>query len=173
LHRQENSTPVALELTMTVPMSLDDVTAALWILLGFWPREELDDALNDADFLRQQVLETVLAAGASELENARMSFGKQAPGTPAFSALASIRARVSELYGPATTPRPRSCQTAPRRENSPTPDQPRPGGSTPPTHHRVAMNAPTGPGLPTTQPRSSRPSIAARSALRSTPADEP
>jgi hypothetical protein len=113
VHRQENETPVALELSLTVPMSLEDVTAALWYLVGAWPLDELDDALNDAAWLHRMVLEVVLAMGAEALESERLSLAQIKPGTAGAGALSRLRARVAELYGP---PRPRRGKPADRRE---------------------------------------------------------
>lgn len=115
VHRQDNDTPVALTLTMTLPMSLEDVTAALWFLVADWPHEEIADALADADYVHRLVLESATCAGFDELESVRLGFADIEPGTLAHEVLIVIRARVAELYGPPRPRRARSCETAPRR----------------------------------------------------------
>lgn len=106
-HRQYNETPVALHVTVTVPMSLEDVTAALWWLVADWPRRDLDKVLTDTAFLHRMVLESVTGAGLDELEDARLGLAEIRPRTAAHKALARVRARVTELYGTATAPAPR------------------------------------------------------------------
>lgn len=112
-HRQDNDTPEALELSLTVPMSLEDVTAALWYLVGCWPLDELDEALADAAYLHGLVLEVVLTAGMAEVDSERHSLARFTPGTEGYEALCRLRARVAELYGPT---RPRGCATGHPRE---------------------------------------------------------
>jgi hypothetical protein len=116
VHRQENDTPVALTLTMTLPMSLEDVTAALWFLVADYPRDELDDVLGDPPYLHRLVLESAHCAGFDELESVRLGFADIEPGTLAHEFLTLVRTRVADLYGPPRPRRARSCETAGRRE---------------------------------------------------------
>lgn len=114
VHRQENDTPATASLTMTVPMSLEDITAALWILVSDgYPVADLRE--DGPAHVHALVLETVLAEGCSALDVARLNLASIAAGSQQHSALCELRSLVTELYG---SPR-RSCRatrTTSRRE---------------------------------------------------------
>jgi hypothetical protein len=108
VHRQHNETPATITLAMAIPMSLEDVAAALYHVSDSWTMEELHCFLADADQVRQLVPEALLAAGADEIESTRLGFADVVPGTAEFEYLAAIRVRVAELFGTPLLPS-RSC----------------------------------------------------------------
>ncbi|WP_414943367.1 hypothetical protein [Amycolatopsis sp. cmx-11-32] len=113
VHRQANGTPATITATLTVPLSLEDITATIWFLFNDSPLEELRNVLADAGYVHRIVLETMLGAGVSTVESERLGLVEITPGTDGFEHLSFIRERVAQLYG-APAPR-RSCR-APRRD---------------------------------------------------------
>ncbi|MFE0022367.1 hypothetical protein [Amycolatopsis sp. NPDC059021] len=114
VHRQANDTPATVTATLTVPLSLEDITATIWYLFCESPLQELRDVLADAAYMHRLVLETFLAAGAHEVESERLGLVEVTPGTDGFEHLSLIRERVAHLYGaPARKP---VCRTGGRRE---------------------------------------------------------
>ncbi|MBP2321544.1 hypothetical protein JOF56_001929 [Kibdelosporangium banguiense] len=102
-HRQNNTSPIALDMTAAIPMSLDDVTAVLWIL---WdgccgPLEEITD---DPAYMRRMVLETYLAEGGLRIEETLCRLANLTPADRDYADLQEMRAQVARVYstGPAT-----------------------------------------------------------------------
>jgi hypothetical protein len=110
IHREGNPTPVAFEVTMTVPMSTEDIVAALWVTLN--SGYTMADLLNPPcpRFAAQAiVLETLLAEGA-RVQEALVEIPEVRPGTEEGALLAQLRAFVAEQF---PTPAPAACP-APR-----------------------------------------------------------
>lgn len=100
VHRQENDTAATANMTMTVPMSLEDITAVLWFLVsdGYL----IDDLHDDSpDGVHALVLETALATGMSRLETARQEMGAFPAGSEEHDSVTQLRSLVASLYGPA------------------------------------------------------------------------
>lgn len=114
-HRQDNTTPVLVELTMTVPMSAEDIAAIVYTLVYDCDDADFADFLSSDEEFRAMVGELVFGHGALGVEDAQTAAGAIKRGTRAHRRLQQIRQRVHELYGPppAATPRQR---TARRRE---------------------------------------------------------
>jgi hypothetical protein len=96
VHREENETPVAVELTMALPLSLEDIEAALWIVIN---GGMTFDELTDDDFVRQMVAETLLAEGGSSVTDARLALASFRPRTSEYVIARQIRRRVREVFG--------------------------------------------------------------------------
>ncbi|MBP2321405.1 hypothetical protein JOF56_001790 [Kibdelosporangium banguiense] len=102
-HRQNNMSPVVLDMTVTIPMSLDDVTAVLWIL---WDGccGPLEEFTGDPAYMRRMVLETYLAEGGLRIEETLCRLANLTPGDRDYADWQKLRAEVARVYGtgPAT-----------------------------------------------------------------------
>jgi hypothetical protein len=98
-HRQNNPSPIALDMTVTIPMSLDDVAAVLWIL---WNGMccPLDEITSDLAFLHRMVLETYLAEGGVRIEETLCVVTNLTPAHRDFHDWVKLRAEVARIYGP-------------------------------------------------------------------------
>jgi hypothetical protein len=105
-HRENNATPIALDMSVTIPMSLGDVTAVLWILWSglCCPLEELS---ADQAFMHRMVLETYLAEGGSRIEEALCHLAGLTPADAAYADAQRLRDLVTRVYStaPAAAPR--------------------------------------------------------------------
>jgi hypothetical protein len=104
-HRENNATAIALDMSVTIPMSLEDVTAVLWIVWsGGCPLEEItvEDGL-----MHRMVLETYLAEGGSRIEETLCHLADVKPGSSEHEDLQRLRDLVTRVYGatPAAAPR--------------------------------------------------------------------
>ncbi|MDR7301630.1 hypothetical protein [Haloactinomyces albus] len=95
-HRDGNTSPATMRVSMTVPVSLEDVTAALWILVdGGMAIEELEDD----EFAHMMVVETLFAEGGTAIAAALAVMDDLPPGSERAETAAMLRARVDKLYG--------------------------------------------------------------------------
>ncbi|EHR53356.1 hypothetical protein SacmaDRAFT_5191 [Saccharomonospora marina XMU15] len=102
-HREDNDTPVAMAVTLTVPVSLEDVAAMLWIAVnGGATFEELD-----ADYTREFVAETLLNVGGLGISDARLEMAAAKPGTGEYAIAQQVRRHAREVFG-ASVPAPRA-----------------------------------------------------------------
>lgn len=93
VHREGKDTPEAARLAVSVPMSLDDLTAAAWILVdGGYPLDELS-----GPYFPEHVLETVFAEGGFRLDEVREELAAVSPASMQGQVLALLRQRVREL----------------------------------------------------------------------------
>ncbi|RCW37490.1 hypothetical protein DFQ14_1277 [Halopolyspora algeriensis] len=100
-HREATETPAALSMSVTVPMSLEDITAALWLVIdGGMPLDELDDI----EFTHRMVVETLITEGSAAVTDARHALAELKPGTARANVAVAVRAKVAELYGQAAMP---------------------------------------------------------------------
>lgn len=105
LHREENDTPVTTAVTVTMPMSLEDLASALWIVVnGGMTFEEL----TDDQVCRELVLETVFAEGGLKLSDARIAMEETRPRTADHHIARQVKARVAKVFGPTAVPTPRA-----------------------------------------------------------------
>lgn len=96
VHREDNETPVAVHIEMSVPVSLEDIEATLWIRLN---GGMTFDELTDDDFVRSMVAETLLAEGGSSVTDARFALAGFRPRTSEYVIARQIRRRVREVFG--------------------------------------------------------------------------
>lgn len=105
LHREDNDTPVTTSVTVTMPMSVEDLAAALWILVtGGMTFEEL----TDDQVARELVLETVFAEGGLKLADARQAMSATRPRTTEHRLARQVQARAVEVFGTPAVPAPRA-----------------------------------------------------------------
>jgi len=101
VHREGKDTPEAVRLAVSVPMSLDDLTAAAWILVdGGFPLDEL----TGPDF-PELVVETVFAEGGFRIDEVREELATVSPASMQGQVLALLRQRVCELLDAVRAPR--------------------------------------------------------------------
>lgn len=102
--RDGNDTPVAMHFTMRVPVSFEDLTAALWVaLLGGLSLYDL----ADDEFLADTAFQTLLAESAADITDARLMLEELTPADDQYAAARATRRRVHEVFGPLLTPRQR------------------------------------------------------------------
>ena len=105
-HRDGNDTPITTTVTLTVPMSHEDIEGALWWLL----RDEgvtFEDIATDDDAV-WFLLESMIGHGTSAVESYRLDLADLRPGDPSYEHFLRLRRRVEALVGP----RPGSRRTA-------------------------------------------------------------
>ncbi|MGW4831336.1 hypothetical protein ACWEOG_27395 [Amycolatopsis japonica] len=101
-HRQDNDTNVVTSLVMAIPVSIEDVTAALMFLTwGASAADVVAELGRPDDAVRGTVMETMFCIGGDELSSQRMRLDEIEPGSWDATRLEMVRARVSELFGPA------------------------------------------------------------------------
>lgn len=94
--RDGNPTPVVTQVSMTVPMSLEDIEAVLWFV-----SPGLDDAdWADDDYLHGLIAGTVLADSFTSIEAARLRMEALTPGSDEYEFAQWLRRRVRQLYAP-------------------------------------------------------------------------
>jgi len=94
--RDGNPTPVVAQVSMTVPVSLEDIEAVLWFV-----SPGLDDAdWADDDYLHGLVAGTVLAENFTAIESARLQMAALTPGSDEHGFALWLRQRVRQLYAP-------------------------------------------------------------------------
>lgn len=97
-HRDGNDTPITTTVTLSVPMSHEDVEAALWWLL----RDEgvtFDDIADDGDAV-WFLLESLIGHGTWAVESYRLDLADLTPADPNYEHLVRLRRRVEALVGP-------------------------------------------------------------------------
>lgn len=103
LHREpNNTTPVLMYATVTVPLSYDDIVAAVWTATAGMSLDEVDGDPAGCFGLAKLVLETLVSdnAGVSE---ARYAIQEIRPGNADYDELCRVRALVTQcLFTPAT-----------------------------------------------------------------------
>lgn len=98
-HRQDNDTPVTATMLLAIPVSVEDVTAALmWVSDGM-SKTELVEILDDEGVVRELAMEMVFALGGDGLERERLALAKVKPNSWDSVRLPLIRGRVAELFG--------------------------------------------------------------------------
>lgn len=106
-HRDGNDSAVMTHMHLALPVSHEDLVAALWVLVrgGLEPADLDEDA-----FAHRAVLDTVLSIGTFELGHMREEIAAMFPGTDDYELVRQLRRRVTALYGPAPAPR-RACRS--------------------------------------------------------------
>jgi len=105
--RDGNPTPVVTQMSMTVPLSLEDIEAVLWFV-----SPGLDDAdWADEEYLHGLVAGTVLAENFTAIEAARLQMAAVTPGSDEYEFAQWLRRRVRQLYPPEPV-RPRERELA-------------------------------------------------------------
>ncbi|SDX91470.1 hypothetical protein SAMN05216215_101756 [Saccharopolyspora shandongensis] len=105
-HREGNDTPVVMQVSMSLPVSLEDIEAVLWIAVnGGMTLDERE--LGDDAFAHEMVLETFLHEGSNRVYEARLDIEEIKPGGGDWALLMMVRKRVRELYGRPSVPTPR------------------------------------------------------------------
>lgn len=104
VHRESDPAPALLAVSLTVPMSAEDVVALLWLAIRF---DALDDAVAeleaDPGFVHQTVLEGLVAHSGFEIEAARSTLATQDSHggieVPPADIVEQLRALVARHYG--------------------------------------------------------------------------
>ncbi|MCA1194437.1 hypothetical protein [Saccharopolyspora sp. 6V] len=108
-HRDGNDTPAAVQVSMTVPMSYEDIVAALYIVatggMGL-------DELADDDMVRRVVVETLLSEDSAFLTSVSVDLEEARSGSAEYALAQALRARVVEVFAPTAS---RSAKSASRR----------------------------------------------------------
>lgn len=101
-HRDGTDTPAALTLNVALPVSHDDLAAALWLLVCNYglTLAELDDDAN----AHMVIVDTLVGESATNVESARFAADALTAGTDDHQLYTAVRARVDALYGPAPQP---------------------------------------------------------------------
>lgn len=100
-HREANRSQVVLRAEMTVPLSVEDIIAVLWEQVE-WGLKPSD--LDNAEFARQVVFESLLSSGIEAVMRAQETIRAMTPDHADYQALTELRARVSTLFGAAVPP---------------------------------------------------------------------
>ncbi|MGI8310477.1 hypothetical protein [Saccharopolyspora hattusasensis] len=100
-HRAFNDTPAAMQLTLTVPMSYEDIAAAYYLFIN---GGGLLSDLDDADWARQVLFDTLFNDSAAAIEETRLEMAELEPGTEEHELAQAIRARVAEIFAPVSAP---------------------------------------------------------------------
>ncbi|OLZ43417.1 hypothetical protein [Amycolatopsis keratiniphila] len=101
-HRQDNDSQVVTSLVMAIPVSIEDITAALMFLtFGASKTDVIAELGRPDDEVRGTVMETVFCLGGDDLESHRLGLDEIEAGSWDAQRLEMIRTRVSELFGPA------------------------------------------------------------------------
>lgn len=100
-NREYEDTSVVAVVALTVPISLDDVAAALWIMvLGGLTFDEL----ADDDVALSEIMSTVYNDGSLAIVNARCEMDELEPHSGAHWAIAqAARQRAAQLFGTTST----------------------------------------------------------------------
>ncbi|PFG48670.1 hypothetical protein ATK36_3772 [Amycolatopsis sulphurea] len=96
-HREQNETPILMNLGMVVPVSAEDLVAAMWDGTTYMSQDELADTLTDTAYLRQLVVENLFALGGNGVEAARIALAAVEPGSWDAQRADMIRPAVTEL----------------------------------------------------------------------------
>lgn len=92
--RDGNPTPIVAQVSMTVPLSLEDIEAVLW-----WVSPGMDDAdWADDDYLHGLIAGTVLADSYTDIEGARLHLASLTAGSDKYEFAQWLRQRVRQLY---------------------------------------------------------------------------
>lgn len=106
VHREDNTTPLAVAVTLTVPMSLEDLTATLWLIVVREGLADLAEFIHDPAFTHEMICETLLAHGGEQVNQARAEVAGIRPGHEHHPVLMQLRELVTQLYttGPTVAP---------------------------------------------------------------------
>lgn len=104
MYRDGNDTPIALYATVTLPMSYDDLVAALWVVTAGIPLEDMDPNPTD-EFGILTLTVDILVNDNRGVTNALAEIDTITPGSPLAADLARVRAAVTATFGltPAVT----------------------------------------------------------------------
>jgi hypothetical protein len=97
LHRAANTSPVAFTATVTLPLSFEDMVAALWVATAGMPFDEIDADPASQYSVFQMVLSTVVSFN-DLVSDARYEIDKIRPGTDDHAALLTTRALVAATF---------------------------------------------------------------------------
>ncbi|CAL99819.1 hypothetical protein A8924_0868 [Saccharopolyspora erythraea NRRL 2338] len=109
-HREDNDTPIVMQVSMSVPVSLEDIEAVFWIAVNGGMLLDERELGND-QYAHEMVLETFLHEGSNRICLAREEIEDIKPGSGDYALLMMIRRRVAELYGRPGVPAPRRALT--------------------------------------------------------------
>jgi len=112
-HREDNPTPVVTTMVLAVPMSIEDITAALMYITNGSSDADVADWLADDTAVRQSVMETVFGLGGHELGRERLAVASIDPDGPDGERLAMVRACSVRVFAPShPVPAPRMSPEA-------------------------------------------------------------
>jgi hypothetical protein len=106
VHRECNNTPAALTVTLAVPMSLEDITAVLWVAICGTGMPVCELAA-DPQWVHRVVCETVFAVGGFKVDDTRRDIVDIRVGHTDYPTLTELRHLVSRLYATPAAPAPR------------------------------------------------------------------
>jgi hypothetical protein len=99
-HRMDNPTPAAFEVSFTVPVSFEDIVAAVWVMGNIYGGELNDFTDDPADtFSIHTVVTAMLFNHNNEVGDAHAAIARVQPGTDLAEFLDQVRARVAAAYG--------------------------------------------------------------------------
>ncbi|PKW13911.1 hypothetical protein [Saccharopolyspora spinosa] len=100
-HRAFNDTPAAMQLTLTVPMSYEDIAAVYYLVMN---GGGLLSDLDDEAWAREVLFDTLFNDSAENIESNRLEMAELEPGTEEYELAQAIRARVAEIFSPVSAP---------------------------------------------------------------------
>lgn len=95
IYREGNTTVPVITFTACLPLSAEDVTAALWLLVR--DGVPVGDLADSPSWTHELVCETVVA-NAGELDEVRRSLARMTPTAHGWADLAALRTLVERLY---------------------------------------------------------------------------
>lgn len=110
-HREANPSPVATYATVTVPLSMEDITTYLYVAAES-AGADLSTFLDSEDdqYVRSVLLDTLLTASIGEFSEARDAIAAIRPRSSQKRGLNALRARVTRVFRNTTVTKP--CRTA-------------------------------------------------------------
>jgi hypothetical protein len=96
IYREANTAPATVTMTVALPLSLEDITAALWIVIS--GGDTVGRLRDDPQWTHELVCETVVAE-AGKLEEIRLELDAMCQLDEGWSELVALRALVACLYG--------------------------------------------------------------------------
>lgn len=96
-HREFNDTPVAMNVEVSLPLSLEDITAALWLVID--GGMTFADAFESPQRTHALVLETMFGNGGCDVASALVDIAEVRPGSFEHGVVSELRQRVHALYG--------------------------------------------------------------------------
>lgn len=99
LHREGNTTPALLQMTTTIPLSYEDIVAAVWVLTSFGSDlADLPTDTNNPNNLYSLVMNTIMTSN-TQVTDALYEIQNIRPGTDEHADLTDIRALVATAFG--------------------------------------------------------------------------
>lgn len=99
--REFNDTPAEVAVTISMPMSYEDIAAVFFLVVnGGGLLSDLDDAV----YARRLLLDTLINDSAHRIEETRLEMAELEPGTDEHELAQAIRARVAEIFSPVSAP---------------------------------------------------------------------